>query len=242
MKYYFDEYEKDYQRVKELGLRARNELHGDSFEDFSMRPFLEYALEKLSFTKTHPSTLDYGTGTGPVACFLAKRGFNVTGIDISPTAIEIARQNVAGEGFEVEFNVDDICNPRCHYDIYDLIVDSYCLESIVLDHERQKVFSFVKRHLSSNGFYIIATAGYSPKKSYQGQYFDSDTGMVYRPIKADPSGRLMDRVQIEGKWYVPYRRHLTSPVLRAEVEQSGFSIQQLESDKHGAIKLVAVSA
>lgn len=54
MKYYFDEYEKDYQRVKELGLRARNELHGDSFEDFSMRPFLEYALEKLSFTKTHP--------------------------------------------------------------------------------------------------------------------------------------------------------------------------------------------
>ncbi len=240
MKYYFDEYEKDYQRVKELGLRARNELYGDSFENFSMRPFLECALEKLSFTKAHPLTLDYDTGTGPVACFLAKRRFDVTGIDISPTAIEIARQNAAREGVAIEFRVDDVCRPKYHYHIYDLIVDSYCLESIVLDHERQKVLLFVHRHLSANGFYIIATAGYSLRKSYEGQHFDSNTGMVYRPIEGD-SARLVDRVQIEGKWYVPYRRHLTSPVLCTEVERSGFSIQHLESDEYGAIKIIAVS-
>lgn len=165
----------------------------------------------------------------------------MTGIDISPTAIEIARQNAAREGVEIEFKVDDICNPRGHYDIYDLIVDSYCLQSIVLDQERQKVFSFVERHLSSNGFYIIATAGYSSKKSCEGQYFDPDTGMVYRPIEGNPAG-FADRLKIEGKWHIPYRRHLTSPVLGAELKRSGFSIQHLESDEYGAIKLIAVSA
>ncbi len=238
MKYYFDEYEKDYQRVKELGLRARNELHGDSFENFSIRPFLECALEKLSFTKAHPLTLDYGTGTGPVACFLAKKGFLVTGIDISPTAIEIARQNAAREGVEIEFKVDDICRPKHQYGIYDLIVDSFCLQSIVLDHERQKAFSFVKRHLSSNGFYVIATAGYSPKNSYEGQHFDSDTGIVYRPIQGNPT-RSTNRLKIEGRWYVPYRRHLTSLALRAELKRSDFSIQHLELDDRAAIKIIA---
>ena len=165
MKCYFDEYEKDYQRVRELGLRAGNELRGeDSFENFCMRPFLERALEKLSFSKPHLPTLDYGTGTGPVACFLAKKGFHVTGIDISPTAIEIAHQNAGREGVEIEFTVDDICRPKHHYGIYDLIVDGYCLQSIVLDDERQRVFSFAKKHLSSNGFYVIATAGILAKE------------------------------------------------------------------------------
>ena len=41
MKYYFDEYEKDHKKVKKLGLRARNELHGDSFEKLYMSPFLQ---------------------------------------------------------------------------------------------------------------------------------------------------------------------------------------------------------
>ncbi|HEC67188.1 MAG TPA: hypothetical protein ENI23_18070 [bacterium] len=64
--------------------------------------------------------------------------------------------------------------------------------------------------------------------------------MVYRPID-DDFARFADRLQIEGRWYVPYRRHLTAPALRAELKQSGFSIQRSESDKYGAIKIIAVS-
>lgn len=77
------------------------------------------------------------------------------------------------------------------------------------------MFSFVQSHLSSNGFYITATAGYSSKKSYEGQYFDSDTGVVYQYIEGNPA-RFTNRLKIEGRWHVPYRRHLTSPTLGAE--------------------------
>lgn len=44
--------------------------------------------------------LDYGAGTGQYSLFLARHGANVVGIDISPTAIEIATQRARKEGLD----------------------------------------------------------------------------------------------------------------------------------------------
>ena len=54
--------------------------------------------------------LDIGTGSGCIAIALKKAHpeWQVTGIDISPEAIEIAKQNAARNGVEVNFMVADI--------------------------------------------------------------------------------------------------------------------------------------
>ena len=51
--------------------------------------------------------LEYGCGPGSCAFDLARRGAHVTGIDISPGAIELARAQAASEGLEqqIEFEV-----------------------------------------------------------------------------------------------------------------------------------------
>lgn len=52
--------------------------------------------------------VELGCGTGINAIWLAQRGFDVTAVDISPTAIERARQRAADVGVSVRFVVADV--------------------------------------------------------------------------------------------------------------------------------------
>lgn len=53
-------------------------------------------------------TIDLGCGAGNYAIYLAEKGFDVTGVDISQRAIEIARRNAKKRGVECEFRVADV--------------------------------------------------------------------------------------------------------------------------------------
>lgn len=54
------------------------------------------------------TALDIGCGTGANAVYLAQQGFEVTAVDISPTAIERARTRAALAGVNIHFVVDDV--------------------------------------------------------------------------------------------------------------------------------------
>lgn len=51
--------------------------------------------------------LDIATGTGNVALPLAKRGAEVTGVDIAPNLLEQARERAAAEGLSIQFDEGD---------------------------------------------------------------------------------------------------------------------------------------
>ena len=63
--------------------------------------------------KSQIHVLDVGTGSGCIAISLKKAHpeWSVTGIDISPEAIEVARENAKRNGVEVDFYVADILSP-----------------------------------------------------------------------------------------------------------------------------------
>ena len=52
--------------------------------------------------------IDLGCGAGNYAIYLASRGFSMTAVDISPRAIEIARQNASRKGVECVFISADL--------------------------------------------------------------------------------------------------------------------------------------
>ena len=56
-------------------------------------------------------TIDLGCGTGNYSIYLASIGFDVTGIDISPTAIKIAKENAKNKEVKCKFFVTNaLCN------------------------------------------------------------------------------------------------------------------------------------
>jgi 2-polyprenyl-3-methyl-5-hydroxy-6-metoxy-1,4-benzoquinol methylase len=52
--------------------------------------------------------IDLGCGTGNYAIYLASQGFDVTGVDISPKVIEIAKENARKKGIRCNFVVADL--------------------------------------------------------------------------------------------------------------------------------------
>jgi SAM-dependent methyltransferase len=66
-------------------------------------------VELVDSGKVHPcKTVDLGCGAGNYAIYLAGRGFEVTGIDFSPTAIKIAKENTKKKGVKCNFFVADV--------------------------------------------------------------------------------------------------------------------------------------
>ena len=70
--------------------------------------------------------LDVGTGSGCIAIALKKAHpeWQVTGIDISPEAIEVARENARRNNVEVNFEVTDIFSFNFHLSPFNLIVSN----------------------------------------------------------------------------------------------------------------------
>lgn len=64
--------------------------------------------ETLKEIPPHSSILDIGCGSGREAIGFAKSGFKVTGIDISPSAIELAKKNAEKDGLPINFIAGDI--------------------------------------------------------------------------------------------------------------------------------------
>jgi SAM-dependent methyltransferase len=78
--------------------------------------------------------IDLGSGTASNAIYLAQHGFDVTGVDFSPAAIEMGRARARQAGVEVAFIEDDLTNLRRVTGTFDLLVDYGTLDDLPPTH------------------------------------------------------------------------------------------------------------
>lgn len=76
---------------------------------------------------TPQRVLDAGCGTGFLALLLAELGHSVTGIDLSPQMIELARQKAARANLQVNFRVENAAALTDPDGTYDLIVERHVI-------------------------------------------------------------------------------------------------------------------
>lgn len=252
MKYYYREHLAGYERMKRAGKRSWGAVNGqcspDDLVNFSSRPFLESILAQLCFPAERPKALELGCGTSPGALFLAERGFQVDGFDLIPTAIDEARNIATERGLDIQYEVMDITQIPHMGVMYDLIVDSYCLQGIVLPEDRKQVFAAVRARLRPSGYYLISCCTYESHRHHpdvqiidpqsgnvydrydEDALFDPDTEICYdlfsryETALADTPAEYEDALEIAGEWYLPRRIYRTPENLKRELEAEGFTV------------------
>jgi 2-heptyl-1-hydroxyquinolin-4(1H)-one methyltransferase len=95
------------------------------------QPELTALIEQGKF---HGDVLDVGCGEAAVSLYLAERGYTTVGLDLSPTAIELARAEAARRGISsATFEVADISSFTGYDGRFGTIVDSTLFHSIPVE-------------------------------------------------------------------------------------------------------------
>lgn len=68
--------------------------------------------------------LDAGCGTGAIAWYMAREGFDVYAFDGSQTAIKKAEQRIQAEGLRASFSIGDALNMGYASEFFDGVIDS----------------------------------------------------------------------------------------------------------------------
>lgn len=126
--------------------RHRNQTEADAF--------VNLILNNLCIRK-NAQVLDMACGSGRHSISLAKRGLNVTAVDLSKNLILSARQTAQKEKLEINFINSDLRDFKLPVK-YDLILNLFTsfgyFES---DYENFKIFRTAFDHLTENGFFIL---------------------------------------------------------------------------------------
>jgi SAM-dependent methyltransferase len=98
-----------------------------------------------------------GCGSGTNAVYLAKQGFDVTAIDIAPTALNLAEEKAEKAGVEVRWLLADVLALPADLGAFDVIFDRGCYHGV----RRVSAKGYVKslKRLSRPGTQVLILAG-----------------------------------------------------------------------------------
>ena len=101
--------------------------------------------------------LDLGCGSGVFSVYMAKQGYDVTGIDFMPRAVEMAKERASGAGVRVNWVNTDLFawEPEGEFD---LVLDSGCLHSLI-GGDRSRYKAKLLTFLRPGGDYILGHFG-----------------------------------------------------------------------------------
>ena len=139
----------------------------------------ELLVELVDAGKVQPCrVIDLGCGAGNYAVYLAERGFEVTGVDISPAAIAIAGKNADKKGLKCNFFVADVVEELEKVkQTWDFAYDWGLLHHIAPE-QRHKYVENVYRVLNPSGKYLSVCfsekdAGFGGSGKYRKTRFGS---------------------------------------------------------------------
>ena len=99
-------------------------------------------------------TIEFGCGAGNYAVYLASKGFTVTAIDSSPTAIKIAKENARKKGVHCDFIIADVLGDLNEIEEkFDFAFDWELLHHIY-PKQRKRYMEKVYRLLNPGGKYL----------------------------------------------------------------------------------------
>jgi SAM-dependent methyltransferase len=131
------------------------------------QPSLELA-RVIAEEKIQPCrVIDLGCGSGINAVWLAQQGFDMTGVDVTPLAIDRARERAAAAGMKVRFVLADLLDLQEEFQPFPFFFDRGCYHA-VRDPGVQAYLRTLKRITAPGSLGLVLT-GNAKEPSPPGQ-------------------------------------------------------------------------
>ena len=137
-------------------------------------------VELLDKDRVRPCTaIEFGCGLGNNTRYLSSRGFSVTGVDISPTAIAIAREHARKKGLTCTFIAADVLGDLKEVEgTYGFAYDWELLHHL-FPEQRTTYVENVRRKLAPGGCYLsVCFSEKDPQFGGAGKYRRTRIGTV----------------------------------------------------------------
>lgn len=116
-----------------------------------------YADEVASHVNKNANILEVAPGPGYLSIELAKKGFNLTGVEISPDFVEIEKNNAKEANVSVNFKEGNASNLPCEDNYFDFIVCSAAFKNF---KDPVKALNEMHRVLKEGGTSLIIDMNY----------------------------------------------------------------------------------
>ena len=103
--------------------------------------------------------LDICCGAGTNTVYLAEKGFQVTGIDISSKAVEYARKKAEQANVKINFMVQNFLKLPFKDEEFDFVFDMGCFHHVEVE-DRNTFIKRVRRVLKNDGLYLLICFSY----------------------------------------------------------------------------------
>ncbi len=151
-------------------------------------------VELIESEKVKPcKTIEFGCGLGNYAFYLAGQGFDVTGVDISPSAVAKAKGNALKQGVASRFLAADVLGDlEVVQETFDFAYDWEMLHHIFPEN-RKKYVENVHRILNPKGKYLsVCFSEKDPQFGGSGKYRETQLGTVLYFSSEDELKELFD--------------------------------------------------
>jgi SAM-dependent methyltransferase len=141
------------------------------------------ALERVLTSEHVPKAgkvLELGCGAGNIAIWLAQKGYEVCGVEISPTAVEWAQENAAKDNVCVDVRVGDVLDLADFPDEeFDFVLDGHCFHCII-GKDRERFLASAWRVLKPQSLFLARTMCGDIRSKEMKKLYDPESRCVVR--------------------------------------------------------------
>ena len=231
---YYHAYEDRYKRVYSQGIEYWTY---DPIEIKASTEKLEEFLKYYGLSPKNTKVIEFGCGEGHLAQYLIQKGYQYLGVDLSTSAIAKAKQRLDESGISGNFLLGDVT----HLDVladesYDVGIDNFCLQMLVLDVDRHNYLSEIARILTKEGKTFF-------REIHQQEVFDEEIKSFDQYIaKFRPDLKTLEdrKVYTQGKY-----RKIKLPRIpgrfnneigyRKELTNAGLTIDNFQVEEHTCV-------
>lgn len=193
----------------------------ENFSDYDTEPYtqntaIEAAFIQQQLSSDTKSILDIGCGTGRHALELARKGYTVTGIDLSEDLIRQAKAKAGKLGAAVNFVVQDACKLpfEAEFDAAILMCEG-AFSMMETDEKEQLILDGAAKSLRSGGKFILTTTNALFMLAQGNPDFNLLTFREKFTLEAKNSQGEQQTLQCDQRYYTP-------PELRRMLLWAGF--------------------